>query len=323
MMTLTSHLIAAYRGERSATSNLGLQFARSTSWLSLAVVLSMASCTSSKSDQAASSPGTTAPVLSTVTPNAAPSTFEGPGKTDAGTLGRNPESSDGAAPTIGLNVPRETLYIIPPLEPSPAELAVLAPPSSVRIGSIDNDVKAAAPDTKLPEFERPAAPITSPPTTLPLLTVPDLGLDPASAERQMVAASWPADVKVLLLGDADTAGNAAANAFAGDARLKAALRSGSARLLRKGENTAMIAVLVIFDPAKLGTSVTDEVVRALGGSGVPSITTFEGKPAVTVELTNGLFQLVVIDGDRLVSVGGGKPDEALIRSALQAVLAGR
>jgi hypothetical protein len=296
-------------------------------WLFFSFSLLLVACTSSKSDEAASVGGTAETEASETT--AARPTIAAPdsdttavaGQTDSGAI--DATSASTVPPGSLETAPAETRYVIPPLQPSAAELAVLAPPASVKIGSVDNDVKAAAPDTKLPEFVRPSAPITAPPSTFPVLTVPDLGLDSKAAEAVMTAVSWPADLKALDLGDADNAGNAVANSFAGDVRLKQALRSGSARLLRKGENTALVAAVVIVDPSKLGASITDEVSRALGSTGVPSITTFEGKPAVTVELTNGLFQLIVIDGDRLISVGGGKPDEALIRSALQSMLASK
>jgi hypothetical protein len=311
---------------QSPTSLIGMRSIPITTCLLLSVGLLLSSCTGSKSDQAASVGGTIGKGATETTPSrssiAVPpgaqdttaSSQDGSGSIDAG--------SAGAVATLPQStLPVETRYIIPPLEPSPAELAVLAVPSSVKIGSVDNDVKAAAPDTKLPEFVRPSAPITAPPSTFPVLTVPDLGLDSRPAEAVMTAVSWPADLRAISLGDADNAGNAVANSFAGDARLKEALRSGAGRLLRKGENTALVAAVIIVDPSKLGASITDEVSRALASTGVPSVTTFEGKPAVTVELTAGLFQLVVIDGDRLLSVGGGKPDEALIRSAVTSILA--
>jgi hypothetical protein len=219
-------------------------------------------------------------------------------------------------------LPTATL-LVPDLPPSAAELAVLAPSPSVKVGSIDNDAGAAAPDREAPLRIEASVPPELPPTTLPQITVPDLGLDSAPADALMSKAVFPVGLTPQPAGDADIAGNAVANAFADDARLKAALRSGSGRAFVRTVGQAsevFVGAIVIVDPASLGPSLTDEVTRTFQSQGTTTVSTFEGKPLVTVDLKNGLREYIAVVGDRLIAAGGAATTDETIKDLLRALI---
>jgi hypothetical protein len=213
--------------------------------------------------------------------------------------------------------------LVPDLPPSAAELAVLAPPSSVKVGSIDNDAAAAAPDREAPIRIEASVPPELAPTTFPQITVPDLGLDSAPADALMAKAVFPTGLTPQPPGNADTAGNAVANAFADDARLKAALRSGSGRAFIRtvGEaSEVFVGAIIIVDPTGLGPSLTDELTRTFQAQGPSTVSTFEGKPLVTVELKNGIREYIAVVGDRLIAAGGAATTDDTIKDLLRALM---
>jgi hypothetical protein len=209
--------------------------------------------------------------------------------------------------------------VLPPLEPSPAERMATAPPPTVRLGAVDGDRAAAGPDTRIPvrrTLPDPAAPST---TQLPVVTVPDLGLDATAAERILAGISWPSRLQVVPVGAPDTAGNATANAFAGDPTMLAAIRSAGARLLRAGDDgPAVVASLLLVDRARLGTNPLAVVRRAVRAPQARA-DLVNTAPALVVD-GPGNRTLIAIGRDRVVAVAGQATDDATIRAVVGILL---
>lgn len=234
-----------------------------------------------------------------------------------------PPGPDGKIPTTVPFSKTTTFVPLPTLGTSPAEREALLIPTTSRVGSLDNDASAAAGDTRVPVLNTLAPVPTQPTTTFPPRTVPDLGLDPAAAERLIAKAAWPAGLTVQPGGDIKVAGNAFASIFAEDRALRRALRSGSSRLLSEpvGEGLAVyVAGVVVIDPAALGSSVTDAIVRSVSSEGSARVATFDGRPSVVIDRKDGVREYVVVVGDRLVAAGAGVQSDPKLQQVLTALI---
>ncbi len=133
---------------------------------------------------------------------------------------------------------------------------------------MDGDQAAAAPDTRIPvrsTLPTPAAPAD--PADPPVVTVADLRIDAAAAERLLGRVVWPDGLAAVPMGDPDVAANAAAAAFAADPVLRSAIRSAGGRLLQRGQQRPVVASLLLVDVARLGANPLAVVRRSVGGAG--------------------------------------------------------
>jgi hypothetical protein len=271
----------------------------------------MTSCTSPKNEVGSVRDSSTGTTVTKATNTTAPKNV-----TESSTVGIGDEDPE---TIVSATVVPTTEFTLPPLAKSPAELDVLAPTTSGRLGSIDNDSAAAAPDTRVLERSRPVGSAAPPPDTLPIVTAPDLGLDPAEAEKLMVRATWPAGLVSEKSTDADSFGNSVASAFAGDRQLLAALRSGSGRLLRTPENQVVVAAIVLLTPEKLSGTPEAAVRRVFAGAKITPVA-IDGKELLMVVPVNGFEQLVYATPDRLLSAAGLSKQTVEIRGVMQSLL---
>ena len=234
-----------------------------------------------------------------------------------------PPGPDGKIPTT-IAFPRNVqITPLPPLGTSLSEREAKEIPTTSRVGSLDNDASVAAPDTRIPVLNTLPTVTTVLVTTTTAKPLPDLGLDPAAAERIMARVAWPSALVVQPGAEVGGAGNALASIFAEDRALRRALRSSSSRLLIETESTGVavyVGGIVEIDPSALGPSVTDEMVRSLAAEGAARVSTFDGLPCVIVERTDGIREYAVVVKNRIVAAGSGVRSDANLRLVVQALI---
>jgi hypothetical protein len=235
-----------------------------------------------------------------------------------------PPGPDGVIPTT-LPSPRSTeLVPLPPMGTSPAEREALTIVTVPWTGANPDDAKLAAGDPVIPT--RPPLPTLAPvvTTAVPIITVPDLGLDAAQAEAILTRATWPSGINLQPSPDTDIGGNAFAAQFARDPNLRRSLKSGGSRFFTQPINNGLmfyVAGVVVFDPSKLGASATDEIVTSFSREGKTSVSTLDGNSYVIITRADGITEHIVVVKDRLVAAGAAATAQPKTLEILRALVA--
>ncbi len=235
-----------------------------------------------------------------------------------------PPGPDGVIPPT-VPFPRTTQLVpLPPLGTSPAEREALTVVTVPWTGADPDDSNLAAGNPVIPT--RPPLPSIAPvvTTAVPIITVPDLGLDATQAEGILSRVTWPSGIDLQPSTNTDIGGNAFAAQFARDANLRRSLRSGASRFFTQPIDNGLmfyVAGVVVFDPSKLGPSATDEIVASFSREGKTAVSTLDGNPYVIVTRADGIKEHIVVVKDRVVAAGSAAAGEQKTLEILRALVA--